>query len=271
MPSYVITGVSKGLGFEFLRQISSEPRNIVIGLVRDKSATEKRVKEELSGRTNIHILHGDLNSYESLQKAAADTTGITGGSLDYLIANASHISYWDSYDPIGALVQDPKRLEGELTTHYRTTVIGNINLYGLFMPLILRGYVKKVIAISTGISDLDITTQLELEGSPLYAIAKAGLNMMTAKFSAQYKKEGVLFMSVCPGVVDVGHDKDATPEQMASMMTLMGKFNSYAPHFEGPATPEESVRDVISVWERASIEKGDAGHFVSHLGNKQWL
>lgn len=78
------------------------------------------------------------------------------------------------------------------------------------MPLILRGYVKKVIAISTGISDLDITTQLELEGSPLYAIAKAGLNMMTAKFSAQYKKEGVLFMSVCPGVVDVGHDKDGT-------------------------------------------------------------
>ncbi|KAI0439837.1 hypothetical protein F4803DRAFT_529737 [Xylaria telfairii] len=271
MSSYVITGASKGLGFEFLRQISSEPSNTVIGLVRDKYATEKRVKEELGGRTNVYILHGDLNSYESLQKAAVDTAKITSGSLDYLIANASHISYWDSYDPIGALVQDPKRLEEELTTHYQTTVIGNINLYGLFIPLILKGHAKKVIAISTGLSDLDITTQLELEGSSLYAITKAGLNMMTAKFSAQYKKEGVLFMSVCPGVVDVGHNKDATPTQMASWMTLMGKFKSYSPHFEGPTTPEKSVRDVISVWERASIEKGDAGHFVSHLGNKQWL
>ncbi|KAI0547715.1 hypothetical protein F4679DRAFT_553144 [Xylaria curta] len=271
MPSYVITGVSKGLGFEFLRQISNEKSNIVIGLARDKSATEKRVKEELIGRTNIHILHGDLNDYESLQKAAADTASITGGSLDYLIANASNISYWDSYDPIGTLVQDPKRLEKEMTEHYRATVIGNINLYGLFMPLILKGHVKKVVAISTGLSDLDMTNQLELELAPLYAIAKAGLNMMTAKFSAQYKKEGILFMNVCPGIVDVGHSLNATPAQMASLMTMMAKFQTYAPHFKGPATPEESVRDVISVWERASIEKGDAGHFVSHLGNKQWL
>ncbi|KAI1747574.1 hypothetical protein F4782DRAFT_535234 [Xylaria castorea] len=271
MPSYVITGVSKGLGFEFLRQISSETSNTVIGLVRDKSATEKRVKEELSGRTNIHILHGDLKDYESLQAAAADTAVITGGGLDYLIANASQMSYWDSYDPIGTLVQDPKRLEEELTEQYQVTVIGNIKLYGSFMPLILKGHVKKVVAISTGLSDLDITNQLELELAPLYAIAKAGLNMMTAKFSAQYRKDGVLFMNVCPGIVDVGHSKNATPAQMASLMTMMGKFQTYAPHFQGPATPDKSIKDVISVWERASIEKGDAGHFVSHLGNKQWL
>ncbi|KAI0471373.1 hypothetical protein F4859DRAFT_515588 [Xylaria cf. heliscus] len=272
MPSYVITGVSKGLGFEFLRQLSSETSNTVIGLVRDKSATEKRVKEELGGRTNIHILHGDLTNYESLQKAVADTARITGGSLDYLIANASHISYWDSYDPIGVLVQDPKKLEEELTTHYRATVIGNIHLYGLFIPLISKGNVKKVIAISSGLSDIDVTNQLELGGSPLYSIAKAGLNVVSAKFSAQYKKYGILFMTVCPGIVDVGHNKDAiTPAQMESMMTLMGKFKSYAPNFQGPATPEDSVRDVISVWERAGIEKGDAGDFVSHLGNKQWL
>ncbi|TRX90608.1 hypothetical protein FHL15_008581 [Xylaria flabelliformis] len=270
MPSYVITGVSKGLGFEFLRQISST-NNTVIGLARDVAATKKRVNEELSGRTNIHILHGDLNDYETLQKAAAETADITGGSLDYLIANASHISYWDSYDPIGTLAQDPKRLEKELTEHYRATVLGNINLYASFIPLILKGQVKKVIAISTGLSDLDITNQLELELAPLYAIAKAGLNMMTAKFSAQYRKEGVLFMNVCPGVVDVGHSRNTTPAQMASLMTMREKFQTYAPHFKGPATPEESVRDVISVWERASIEKGDAGHLVSHFGDKQFL
>ncbi|KAI8948582.1 hypothetical protein F4801DRAFT_556248 [Xylaria longipes] len=271
MPSYVITGVSKGLGFEFLRQISSETTNTVIGLARDNIATEKRVKEELSGRTNIHILHGDLSNYQSLHKAAADTAVITGGSLDYLIANASHMSYWDAYDPIGTLVQNPKRLEEELMEHYRTTVLGNINLYGLFMPLILKGQVKKVVAISTGLSDLDITNQLEIDVAPLYAIAKAGLNMMTAKFSAQYKKDGVLFMSVSPGVVDVGHVGNTTPEQMASMQKLAMKFVAYAPNFKRPATPEEAIRDVISVWERASIEKGDAGDFVSHFGNKQWL
>ncbi|GAP92127.2 putative short chain dehydrogenase [Rosellinia necatrix] len=272
MPSYLITGVSKGLGFEFLRQLSSDERNTIIGLVRDSPATQKKVQEELGGRANIHILHGDLDNYESLQKAAEDAASITGGSLDYLIANASRISYWDSYDPIGVLLQqDRKRLEVELTKHYQTTVIGNINLYGLFMPLVLKGTVKKVVAISTGISDLSMINQLQLEASPLYAIAKAGMNVMTAKFSAQYKKDGVLFMSICPGTVDVGHNRDMTPEQMATMHVLMAKFKSYAPHFERQATAEESVRDVISVWDRASIERGDAGQFVSHLGTKQWL
>lgn len=32
--------------------------------------------------------------------------------------------------------------------------------------------------------------------------------MIIAKYSAQYKKEGVLFLAVCPGMVEVGHYKD---------------------------------------------------------------
>ena len=51
----------------------------------------------------------------------------------------------------------------------------------------------------------------------------------------------------------------------------MGKLVTYAPHFKGPISPEESVRHVRSVWEKASIEGGFGGAFVSHLGNKQWV
>lgn len=52
---------------------------------------------------------------------------------------------------------------------------------------------------------------------------------------------------------------------------MMGKFQQYAPHFTGPVPPKDAIRDVISVWERASVENGDGGSFVSHHGNKQWL
>jgi hypothetical protein len=31
------------------------------------------------------------------------------------------------------------------------------------------------------------------------------MNMAIAKFSAQYKKDGILFLSLSPGVVDTGH------------------------------------------------------------------
>ncbi|KAI4604117.1 hypothetical protein KJ359_000245 [Pestalotiopsis sp. 9143b] len=271
MPSYVITGVSKGLGFELLNQISSDSSNTVIGLVRDKSGTEEKVKAELGDRSNIHILQGDLDDYDSLVKAAAATSEITGGSLDYLIANGGYIAHWDAYDGIGTLgTNDPERVELELTKLNKTNVIGNIHLYNQFIPLILKGKVKKVVAISSGLADPDTVNSLELPTAPLYAISKAGLNMVTAKFNAQYKKDGILFLSICPGMVDVGHYKNTTPEQMPALQTLMGKFKAYAPHFQGPATPAVAMKDVISVWENATVEK-DGGEFLSHHGNKQWL
>ena len=55
------------------------------------------------------------------------------------------------------------------------------------------------------------------------------------------------------------------------MGEFAGKLVSYAPDFKGPITPEESVKAVRSVWEKASIEEGYGGAFISHLGNKQWV
>lgn len=52
---------------------------------------------------------------------------------------------------------------------------------------------------------------------------------------------------------------------------MMGKFQAYAPHFKGPMSPEESVKAVTSVFEKASVANGDGGSFVSHFGTKQWI
>lgn len=186
----------------------------------------------------------------------------------------------------------------------QTNVVGNIHLFNLFLPLVLKGKVKKVIAISTGVADIDLTNQLEIENVALYAASKASLNVIVSKFNAQYKKDGVLFLSISPGLVEVGHHVDgtssssllrsllapfasrnvsrnnsrlmlsetiATPEQVQGLMAFAGKLTAYAPHFKGPITPEESVKAVRSVWEKASIEGGYGGAFVSHLGNKQWV
>jgi hypothetical protein len=84
MPSYLITGASRGLGvsplklcisaktnwtcqFEFLRQLSRDAGNTVIALVRNKAATEKSVAQELPGRKNIHIVQADVEDYEALK------------------------------------------------------------------------------------------------------------------------------------------------------------------------------------------------------------
>ena len=58
---------------------------------------------------------------------------------------------------------------------------------------------------------------------------------------------------------------------MQSVSTIATKFQKYAPHFQGPMTPEASVKHMIPVYEKASLANGDGGSFVSHLGTKQWL
>ena len=90
--------------FEFLNQISEDPKNLVVGLVRDKAATEKKVATELGVHPNVHILHADLTSYASLKQATADTDKIVGErGIDYLVANGAFPSLFDAYDPIGKL------------------------------------------------------------------------------------------------------------------------------------------------------------------------
>lgn len=193
----------------------------------------------------------------------------------------------------------PEEIDSVSAQLSQTNIAGNIHLFHLFLPLVLKGTVKKVITISTGLADLDLTNEYEMDVGALYAAFKAALNIIVAKFNAQYKKDGVLFLSISPGVVDVGHSANgsshflpelcsrwmfthggyptdayqctATPEEMKSMMGLMGKIVAYAPHFKGPITPEESVRHVRSTWEKASIEGGYGGAFVSHFGDKQWV
>lgn len=87
-----------------VRQLSEDPKNLVVGLVRDKAATEKKVAAELGDRPNVHILHGDLTNHGSLKQAADDTSKIVGErGIDYLVANAAYLTFFDNYDPIGAL------------------------------------------------------------------------------------------------------------------------------------------------------------------------
>ncbi|RAK95683.1 NAD(P)-binding protein [Aspergillus ibericus CBS 121593] len=271
MPSYVITGASRGLGWEFLLQVSSDPNNTVIGLVRNKLETDKKVSEELPERSNIHILQADITDYAALQNAAAETARIIGGGLDYLIANAGAVASFDAYDPIGVLGQQPDVLEAELMHMLKVNVVSNIHLFNLFVPLIQQGHVKKVIAISSGQGSLEIIPRLKIKVASLYAISKAGLNTAVAKFSAQYAEEGILFMSICPGMVDTGRYVGATPEQIPGLKEMVKTFEEYAPHWKGPSTTESAVKDVLSVIHKSSVANGDAGTFVSHFGNQQWL
>ncbi|KAM4056358.1 short chain dehydrogenase [Hirsutella rhossiliensis] len=271
MAIYLITGANRGVGLEFVRQYSSDAKNTVVGLVRDKDAAEKNAASLFSGQLNVHFIEAELTKYESLKKAAAQTSRITGGKLDYVIANAAIVSEWSAFSSLEELGRDPDGLEQDLAESFNVNVIGNINLFNLFLPLVRKGGAKKVITISSGMADLDLINNYDLELAGPYTISKAAMNAAVAKYSAVGRKEGILFMSISPGVVETGHHSEATEEQLQRVAEMGKKFATYAPHFTRPLTPEESVTAIREVIVKASIEAGSAGSFVSHLGNQQWL
>ncbi|KAI0457981.1 hypothetical protein F5B21DRAFT_512400 [Xylaria acuta] len=271
MATYLITGVSRGIGYGLLSNLSSNPENIVVGLARNQAATEEKVSKELGARRNVHILQADMTDYDSILRAAKETEKITGGSLDYIIANAGVMSPAETFVNIGELAKNPKVFDEAFAYTMSTNVIGNVYLFTSLMPLVLKGKAKKIIAISSGAADIELLRKYDLELSPTYSASKAALNAVVAKFSAQYARDGVLIMSICPGMVDTQTLDGATDAQKQRFGDFLQSLQRYAPHFTGPKTTESAVEDLLAVVGKSSVENGDGGSFVSQFGTKRWI
>jgi NAD(P)-dependent dehydrogenase (short-subunit alcohol dehydrogenase family) len=85
---------------------------------------------------------------------------------------------------------------------FKINTIGVVHTINAFLPLLRQGSVKKVISLSSGVGDLDFTLQTESGATPSYCISKAALNMVVAKYAAQFKEEGFVFLAISPGLVD---------------------------------------------------------------------
>ena len=260
MPSWAIIGASRGIGYGWLTALSTDPSNTIIGTARNPSPTASQVQSD--NLKNVHILQADLISPSSLQAAAAETAKLTNNSLDYLIINGAYMDPSTSETFLNDFPSDDK-LKSDLRNHFETNAIGVINALNAFLPLVLKSSIKKILVLSTGMADVDLVTNYEIWEGASYAISKAATNMIVAKYHARYKKDGLLVLSISPGVVNTG---GKIPESSELPM----KFGKYAPHFTGPITPAESVKAMKEVFDRATVEEFGGG-FVSHTGTKEWL
>ncbi|KAL1983774.1 hypothetical protein VTN96DRAFT_9946 [Rasamsonia emersonii] len=266
MPSYLITGASRGLGYAWLKHLSSNPTNTVIGLVRNKAATEKRLAAD--NITNVLLVRADITDVKALHLAADEVSNITGGSLDVLINNAGISSQRSAFKTVVDL--PPEVLEQDFMDSFKSNVVGVAHTINTFLPLIRKGEVKKVITISSVLADMDTANRFAIDNAGPYAVSKAAVNLLVAKYHAAVGvAEGILFMSISPGVVST-RETQQTEEELKGRKAMGAKFKAYAPHFTGPTTPEESVRMQLEVIDRATVETY-GGAFVSHFGNKQWL
>ena len=110
--------------------------------------------------------------------------------------------------------RDPKKFESEMRTVFETNVIGTAQAIALFAPLIVNGKGKKIVALSTGAGDSEFVLKNDIAGQAGYATSKAALNLVVAKFQAQYKKDGIIVTAISPGIVNTAQADFSSGQSM---------------------------------------------------------
>ena len=95
---YPVSRVGSGIGQEFVRQLSTDPDNIIFAALRNPAKSSDLQLIKSSAKAEVHIIKLDVGDEEAVQAARAQTECLLaryGGSeagLDYLLNNAGTVS-----------------------------------------------------------------------------------------------------------------------------------------------------------------------------------
>ena len=204
MPSYAVAGSSRGLGLEFVVQISKTPSNTVFAIVRNPELAE-RLQELARERPNIHIIHADVKDPNALKEAAATTSKVTGGKLDVLIYNANMYDAATGGVTASMLPADREAVQNVFECALFSSIYGPAWTTNAFLPLIEQGEEKKIVHITSAMADIDFIRKTGIQHSVAYAAGKASMNVLVAKYAAELAPKGIKTLAVSPGWVET-HD-----------------------------------------------------------------
>ncbi|KAF8330183.1 putative short-chain dehydrogenase, partial [Cantharellus anzutake] len=170
MPSWFITGTSRGLGLEFVKELIKDPSNVVIATARDISAPGLAA---LPKSSRLHLLTLDVSKEEHFVRVVAETEKLLPNGLDYLINNAG-VDY------------QTNQTFGNDVTH----------------PLINKGTAKRVAFLTSEMGSITAAIGIPFLGDT-YSTTKAALNMAVRKYGAALKTVGsdIILLSIYPGYI----------------------------------------------------------------------
>lgn len=204
MPSYAVTGASKGLGRELVRQLAQSPSNTVLAIVRSLDPASPLAALAQS-HSNIHVITGNVTDPQSILAAAQEASDILDGKLDVFIHNSNSVD-------LSTFSLGPTKVpfDIEATKQFyeepvRTAIWGAAWATNAFLPLIEKGDLKKIVHITSSMANTDVILTTGVDYGLAYSIAKAGMNVQVAKYAAELAPKGIKTVAICPGWVDT-HD-----------------------------------------------------------------
>jgi NAD(P)-dependent dehydrogenase (short-subunit alcohol dehydrogenase family) len=186
--------------YEWLRQLSRDANNTVVGIARSVGPVKEKLKTD--NINNVSMLSGDMVDHKELAKAALATEQITNGVVDYLIVNGAYSNpETKNLTPTGFIGREDV-LQKDMSTSLNVNVLGVIFSINAFLPLVRKGSVKKIIVISTGLADPEAVLGSGNPSFLAYSAMKAALNMIVVKYAVELKNEGITVLALSPGLVN---------------------------------------------------------------------
>jgi NAD(P)-dependent dehydrogenase (short-subunit alcohol dehydrogenase family) len=169
----LITGVSRGVGFETARLFLREGAELV-GVARDAARLERSRRELDPGGTRLSVLALELTDRDAPARVAAEVER-RWRALDLLFNNAA-VQVDGSTQGI---------LEGSEATFDSVLAINLISPYRLcraLLPALRRGSEPRIVNVSSGAGNLE---SIRARGIPTYRLTKWALNGFTMLLAAE--------------------------------------------------------------------------------------
>jgi NAD(P)-dependent dehydrogenase (short-subunit alcohol dehydrogenase family) len=199
MKNIIITGTSRGIGYELALQFAQSGHHVL--------AISRKTPQALIDNQNITCLSVDLALESDLQKVT-DFLDATWKKIDVIIHNA------------GSLLLRPF---GETTAEafeniYKVNVFGVANLTRLCLPYLQKG--SHVVTIS---SMGGIQGSMKFAGLSAYSSSKGAVITLSELLAEEYKTEGISFNVLALGAVNTemlqeafpGYEAPLSPKEMA--------------------------------------------------------
>jgi NAD(P)-dependent dehydrogenase (short-subunit alcohol dehydrogenase family) len=203
MPTYFVTGASRGLGIEFVRQLGARGDTVL-------AAVRGRASDEALAGMGARVVPMDVSDSGSIEAAAKE---LGGQAVDVLINNAG----------VNAEAKRLVDLEvGELEDVFRINAIAPLLVAKGLLPCLKAGTQKKIVNIS---SDMGSIAHNAGGSSYAYRGSKAALNMLSKCMANELRGDGFICIALDPGWVKTDMGGQGAPltarESISMMLTVI--------------------------------------------------
>jgi len=189
---FVVTGANRGIGLEFVRQLTSRGEEV------DATARDPDDAPELAALVRPGVLLGihrlDVASDASV---AAFAKALPPGPIDVLIDNAG-VSGVKGGEPI-----DP----ADILRVFDVNAVGTLRVVRALLPGLRAGKGRKIVNLTSQLGSIAEASG----GRYAYRMSKAALNMATRLLAADLRAEGILTVALHPGWVQTRMGGSAAP------------------------------------------------------------